>query len=158
MLTPVTSLHTININMQNWQPYVRAGWEIVVEAQGASQTFLEPDIEAFLVHTIARTMERTDIWKEPIAIKILSAQALPGIKRKPIMREIGEECLFIDGWGIKQPRWPNPKYFANMGEIAFGMASTSSNPADELLELVSTNFVRMSSVLKQAKTLFLLKN
>jgi hypothetical protein len=45
-----------------------------------------------------------------------------------------------------------------MGEIAFGMASTSSNPADELLELVSTNFVRMSSILKQAKTLFLLKN
>jgi hypothetical protein len=144
--------------MQHWQPYVRAGWEIVVEAQGASQTFLEPDVEAFLVHTVARTIDRTNIWDEPIAIKLLTAQSLPGSKRKPIMRTIGEECLFIDAWGIKQPRWPSPSYFADMGEIAFGIASTSTNPADELLELVSTNFKRMSAVLKQAKVLHLLKN
>ena len=139
--------------MQNWQPYVKAGWELVVEAQGVSQTYLEPDVEAFLVHTVARRFERTDLWEQPIAIKMLSAQNLPGRQRQPIMRGIGEECLFIDAWEIKQRRWPTLQYFADVGEIAFGMASTSTNPADELLELVSANFKFMSRVLRQVKNL-----
>jgi hypothetical protein len=144
--------------MQHWQPYVRAGWELVVEAQGISQTYLEPDVEAFLVHTVARTFQRNDIWEQPVAIRMMTAQSLPNAKKQPAMRTIGEECLFIDAWEIKQTRWPSPTYFSSMGEIAFGMASTASNPADELLELVSNNFKRMSQVLKQAKNLYLLKN
>jgi hypothetical protein len=40
-----------------------------------------------------------------------------------------------------------------MGEIAFGMASISTRPADKLLELASNNFKLMSTVLKTARTL-----
>ena len=143
--------------MKNWQPYVKAGWELVCEAQGLSKTFLQPDLEAYLVHTVARTFEKTDIWDQPVAIRLMSAQHQPGLTKRIELRNIGEECLFIDAWGIKQPRWPSPTYFSDMGEIAFGMASTSTSPADALLELVSTNFKRMSQVLKQAKRLYLLK-
>lgn len=139
--------------MQNWQPYVRAGWELVTEAQGISKTYLQPDVEAFLVHTIARTFERTDIWEEPVAIKLMTAQTKPGLTKRIELRSVGEECLFIDAWQIKQQRWPGPRYFQEMGSIAFGMASIALEPVDEMLELVSTNFGRMSQVLRTARNL-----
>lgn len=139
--------------MQHWQPYVKAGWEIVVEAQGHINTYLQSDVEAFLVHTIARTFERTDIWNEPIAIKLLSAQNKPGLTKCIELRSVGEECLFIDAWEIKQRRWPSLHYFQDMGTIAFGMASVATEPADKLLELVGENFGRMSQVLRTAKNL-----
>lgn len=139
--------------MQNWQPYVRAGWELVAEAQGLTKTYLQSDVEAFLVHTIARTLERTDIWEEPVAIKLMSAQTKPGLTKRIELRSVGEECLFIDAWEIKQRRWPSPRYFQDMGAIAFGMASVATEPVDEMLELVSTNFGRMSQVLRTVKNL-----
>lgn len=122
-------------------------------AQGQSQTYLESDLEAFLVHSIARNMENTHIWEEPIAIKMLSAQQLPRERRQPILRTVGEECLFIDAWQIRQPRWPSPHYFQDMGEIAFGMASTATRPPDALLESVGTNFRTLSRVLRTARDL-----
>ena len=139
--------------MKHWQPYVKAGWEIVMEAQGKSQIFLESDVEAFLVHVIARTLDKPNIWDQPIAIRVLTAQQLSGKTRAQALQTIGEECLFINGWQIKQERWPTKTYFVEMGEIAFGLASTSTRPADKLLELASDNFQLMSSVLKTAQLL-----
>lgn len=139
--------------MRYWQNYVKAGWEVVMEAQGRSQTYLESDLEAFLVHSVARNMENTRIWEEPIAVRMLTAQQLPREQRQPILRAVGEECLFIDAWQIRQPRWPSPKYFQDMGEIAFGMASTTTRPPDTLLELVSANFPTLSRVLRTARDL-----
>jgi len=139
--------------MRYWQDYVRAGWEVVMEAQGRSQTYLEPDLETFLVHSIARNMENTRIWDEPVSIRMLTAQQLPREQRQPLLGTVGEECLFIDAWQIQQPRWPSPQYFQDMGEIAFGMASTSSRPPDELLGLVSSQFALISQVLRQARNL-----
>lgn len=124
-----------------------------MEAQGRSQTYLESDLEAFLVHSIARNMENTHIWEEPIAIRMLSAQQLPREQRQPILRTVGEECLFIDAWQIRQPRWPSPNYFQDMGEIAFGMASTTTRPPDALLEMVGANFRTLSRVLRTARDL-----
>lgn len=144
--------------MQHWQPYVRASWELVIEAQGRSQTYLEPDIEAFLVHSMARSFDKSNVWSQPIAIKMLSAQNLPNSQKRPLLKEIGEECLFIDAWQIKQPRWPSLSYFKDMGEIAFGMASTASIPADALLDMASNQFEMMSRVLRQVRDLYLHKN
>lgn len=129
-----------------------------MEAQGQCQTYLEPDVESFLVFTVARSFEKTSIWSEPVAVKMLEAQTLPKTQRQPLLQSVGEECLFIDAWQIKQPRWPSPNYFKDMGEIAFGMASTASIPADALLELASANFATMSRVLRQVRDLYLHKN
>ena len=139
--------------MKHWQPYIKAGWEIVMEAQGKSQVFLASDMEAFLVHVIARTIDKPNMWERPVAVKILGAQTLSGSHRATALQSIGEECLFIDGWQLKQARWPTQTYFIDMGEIAFGMASISTRPANKLLELASNNFKLMSTVLKTARTL-----
>jgi len=143
--------------MKHWEPYVRAGWEMVMEAQGASKTYLVPDVEAFLVHTIARTIDRTDVWEEPIAIKMMTAQTKPGLTKRIELRNVGEEFLFIDAWEFKQRRWPSPNYFKDMGSIAFGMASVATRPIDTTLELVSEHFTTMSHVLRQVRDLHLHK-
>ena len=139
--------------MHYWSNYVKAGWELVMEAQGASSYYLTQDMELFLVHVIARTFEKTNIWDEPIAIKLMTAQTLPKHQKQSALRTIGEECLFIDAWEIKQNRWPSPAYFHDMGKIAFGFASIASHPIDQVLESASNNFLQVSKILRYARDL-----
>ena len=144
--------------MRHWHNYVRAGWELVMDSQQSSSIYLDTDLEAFLVHLIARTLDKTAIWDEPIAIRLLQAQSLPQSQQPIVLRSVGEECLFIDAWQIKQVRWPNPKYFQEMGQVAFSLASLASRPPDELLDLVGNNIPIMSKVLRQTKNLQLSKH
>jgi len=140
--------------MTYWESYVRAGWELVMEAQGRSQVFLDSEVEAFLVFSIARNIDKPSIvWEQPVATKMLEAKSMPRSQQRMVLQSVGEECLFIDAWQIKHNRWPSEDYFSNMGKIAFGMASTATRPPDSLLELVSNQFNTMSSVLRQVKTL-----
>jgi len=141
--------------MRYWAEYVKAGWELVVLAQGTNKVYLDQDLEAFLVHVVARTFERTDLWTEPVAIKLMTAQQLPQYQRQIALRNIGEECLFIDAWQIKQPRWPAPKYFEDMCKIAFGYASVATDPADDLLDAAAENFTMVSRVLRYTRDLYL---
>lgn len=124
-----------------------------MEAEGRSQEYLDTGIESYLVHTMARTFDKSLIWDRPVAITMLEAQSLPRSRKKEIMQRVGEECLIIDAWEIKQPRWPSPTYFAEMGAIAFGTAAVSTRPPDDLLDAVSNNFRRLSKVLRQVRDL-----
>jgi len=140
--------------MKDWNPYIKAGWELVTEATSVTPVYLDPEIEHFLVFTIARTIERSDIGSESVAIKILEARSVPrGRTRQPILRAIGEECLFIDAWDIKKPKWPSNTYYSEMGQIAFMQSSLSTRPNNELLEKASYNFPLLSKVLKTVRNL-----
>lgn len=43
----------------NWQPYLKASWELVMESEGKSQVFLDQELEAYLVHMMARNFRKT---------------------------------------------------------------------------------------------------
>lgn len=139
--------------MIHWESYVRASWVLIMEAEGRSQEYLDTGIESYLVHTMARTFDKSLIWGRPVATAMLEAQSLPRYRKKEIMQRVGEECLFIDAWQIRQRRWPSPTYFADMGAIAFGTAAVSTRPADDLLDAVSNNFSRLSKVLRTVRDL-----
>lgn len=140
--------------MKDWNPYIKAGWELVTEATSVTPIYLDPEIEHFLVFTIARTIERNDIGSESVAIKILEARSIPrGRSRQPILRAIGEECLFIDAWDIKKRKWPSMTYYSEMGQIAFMQSSLSTRPNNELLEKASNSFTMLSKVLKSVRDL-----
>lgn len=140
--------------MTDWNPYIRAGWELVTEATSVTPVYLDPEVEHFLVFTIARTIERTDIGRETVAIKILEAQSVPrGKSRQPILRAIGEECLFIDAWEIKKKKWPTNTYYSQMGQIAFLQSALSTRPNNELLEKASNSFGMLSNVLRTVRDL-----
>jgi hypothetical protein len=127
---------------------------LVTEATSVTPIYLDPEIEHFLVFTIARTIERNDIGSESVAIKILEARSIPrGRSRQPILRAIGEECLFIDAWDIKKRKWPSMTYYSQMGQIAFMQSSLSTRPNNELLEKASNSFTMLSKVLKSVRDL-----
>jgi hypothetical protein len=140
--------------MIHWQTYVKASWELVMEAEGRSHEYLDTELEAYLVHTMARNFDNCDNWGRPIAIRMMEAQHGPKSQSKDIMRRAGDECLFIHSWEIRQPKWPTPNYFSNMGQIAYGMAAISTQPTDDLLDAVGINFPSMSKVLRQVKNLY----
>ena len=143
----------LNTCMDHWQSYIRASWELVLEAEGRSHEYLDEGIESFLVHTMARNFENLSLWEKPIGVTMLEAKHMPGQKRKETMRRVGEECLIIDAWQLKQRRWPTPTYFREMGSMAFGFAAISTRPPDDLLDQVGNNFGRLSRVLRTVRDL-----
>lgn len=99
--------------MKYWQEYIRVAYDLVLESEGRTGTFLEDEVEAYLVHLFAKNFNRTDIGEQPIAIQILSSQ-----KYQPI----ADECLLINSFPLKKQRWPSDTYYIDMGTIAYGLA------------------------------------
>lgn len=126
----------------NWQPYVRASWELVMESEGRVKIYLEQEIEAYLVHMMARTFTDPSIPPDIIALEFANA------KTKGDYQRIGDSCLFIDAWDVKRAKMVSHDYYINMGQIAYSTASIKDRPSDELMENVSNNFTFLSKVLR----------
>jgi hypothetical protein len=126
----------------NWQPYVRASWELVMESEGKVKVYLQQEIEAYLVHMMARTFTDPSIPPDIIALEFANA------KTKGDYQRIGDSCLFIDAWDVKRAKLVNRDYYQQMGQIAYSSASLKDRPADQLLESVAENFAFISRVLR----------
>lgn len=129
----------------DWSPYIKAGWQLVMDSEGRTQIHLKEELESYLVHMMARTMIDPGIPPDIICIEFANA------KRKDDYRRIGDSCLLIDAWGIKKSKTVSPNYYENMGKIAYSYASIKSHPIDELFEVVSKNFTFLSKVLRHTK-------
>ena len=99
--------------MKYWQEYIRVAYDLVIESEGQTGTFLEDEVEVYLVHLFAKNFNRTDIGEQPIAIQILSSQQY---------QPIADECLLINSFPLKKQRWPSDTYYIDMGTIAYGLA------------------------------------
>ena len=44
----------------NWQPYIKASWDLVMEAEGRTEVYLQDDLEAYLVHMMARNFPQSE--------------------------------------------------------------------------------------------------
>jgi len=116
--------------MQYWQEYVKVAYDLVLESEGLSSTFLNHEVEAYIVHLFAKNFNRKDIGETPIAIQMLLADS----KYQPI----ADECLLIDSFPLKKQRWPSQTYYRDMGQIAYGLAR---------IEIMEKNFEAASKVL-----------
>ena len=129
----------------NWQPYVKASWQLVMESEGKTNIFLQEEIEAYLVHMMARTFTDPSIPPDIIALEFANA------KTKGDYQRIGDSCLFIDAWDVKKAKLVNKDYYQSMGQIAYSAASLKDRPADQLLDLVAQNFAFLSRVLRAVR-------
>jgi len=116
--------------MIHWQEYVRAAYDLIIESEGLSATFLDHEVEAYVVHLFAKNFNRKDIGQTPIAIQMLMAES----KYQPI----ADECLLIDSFPLKKKHWPTETYYRDMGQIAYGLAN---------IEIMEKNFNAASKVL-----------
>lgn len=97
-----------------WQDYVRAAYDLILEGEGHSRTYLDDDVESYIVHLFARNFLRTDIGEQPIAMQILTAKDY---------QPIADECLLINSYPLKKKRWPTETYYIEMGTVAYGLAN-----------------------------------
>lgn len=104
---------------QYWFEYVKSCYDLVVESEGLTDLVLEHEVEAYVVHLMARNFERTDIGDQPVAIRML--EAMQGRQRENLLA-VADECLLIHSYPFRRHRWPSATYYQDMGQIAYGMA------------------------------------
>lgn len=130
----------------DWSPYIKAGWQLVMDSEGKTQIHLREELESYLVHMMARTMVDPGIPPDIICLEFVKA------KTKEDFRRIGDSCLLVDAWDIKKARAVSSDYYENIGRVAYCYASIRSNPVDPLFEEVSRNFKFLSRVLRHTKS------
>ncbi len=137
--------------MKHFLTYVKYSYEIILEAEHKSSINLEHEIEAFVVHTFAKYMEKPNIPTDAIAIKMLTTVNEVGENRKQHFQEIAEECLLIDGLNLNHRKWPSRKYYKDMGVIALEHRAYSDRPPELMYEKIAHHFEEMSYVLKNIR-------
>jgi hypothetical protein len=117
-----------------WFDYIKHCYDLVLESEGNSHLILDHDIEAYLVHLMARNFERTDIGSTPVAIQIM--EAVNSGRAAPLLA-VADECLLIHSYPFKRGRWPTDTYYQEIGITAYGLAGhameTHFIPASKIL-------------------------
>jgi hypothetical protein len=131
----------------DWQPYIKASWEMVMDAEGRTQTHLGSELEAYLVQMMARNFRNKGMPPDIICLELAQA------RHATDFRNIGDSCLFVDAWRIKPARLVSKDYYLKMGQIAYGYAAHSSRPVNRLFEQLSREFSNLSRVLAEVKQL-----
>lgn len=121
--------------MKNWLDYVRVCYDLILASEREVNILLEHNIEAYVVHMMARNFERTDIGNRAIAIQMLENFHQQNKKQYEL---IGDECLLIQSFPLRRRCWPSENYYIEMGQMAYYMADN---------EPMKDEFVRASRVL-----------
>lgn len=129
----------------NWQPYLRASWEIVMECESRSQLFLDEELESYLVHMMARNFRNPPLVPDIVCLEFSRA------KTPEDFRQIGDSCLFVDAWGVRRARLVGTDYYEKLGQTAYAYAAVLSRPIDDLFNRVAREFGLLSQVLQSIK-------
>lgn len=120
--------------MNHWFEYVKSCYDLVLESEGKTKVFLEHDVEAYVVHLMARNFRRVNFGDTAIAIQVMEALQKGG---KEKLQEAGDECLIIHSYPLRKTKWPTNSYYQDMGMIAYGMAG----------HMMEKNFVPASTII-----------
>jgi Xaa-Pro aminopeptidase len=99
-------------------------YERVGEAQERAGAALTPEVEAYVVHLLARFVRETGVagrHSPPLALQYLSARSQSGSARAQALRGVGDRALFISGAVPRSlDRTPvNVGYVRSIGESAY---------------------------------------
>ena len=129
--------------MTHWQEYIRSSYELILDAEGKTATYLNEPLEYYLVSLMAKWFDKPNIPPDtPVAILMLTAMQNP---RKENLSEVADICLFYDSFKIKQRKWPTLRYYKDMGTTAYGMAYVASK--DNVYNQLELSFDMCSRIL-----------
>lgn len=137
--------------MKYWMDYVRAAYEVILDAEAKSSINLDHEVEAYVVHTFARYMEQPNIPTDAIAIKLMNAVSESGELRKKHLEQIAEECILIDGLSLNSRRWPSKSYYHDMGRIALENRAWADRPPELFYERIAHELNNISRILNTVK-------
>ena len=131
----------------DWQPYIKASWEMVMAAEGRIQTTLDQDLESYLVHMMARNFRNAGLPPDIMCLELSKA------RNAEDYRQIGDACLFVDAWDVRRARLVARDYYEQMGQIAYGHAALATRPVDALFDRLAKEFKALSRVLQGVRLL-----
>ena len=124
---------------KHWFEYVKSCYDLVIETEGKTQLILDHEVEAYVVHLMARNFDRTDIGTTAMTFKMFDAIHS---RRRDDLVAVADECLLIHSFPLKRHRWPTGTYYQDLGTTAYGMAQhmMESNfvPAGRILGAIFT--------------------
>lgn len=138
--------------MKHFLTYVKYSYDVIIEAERKTNINLDQEVEIFIVHTVAKYMDRPNIPTDAIAMKMLKTVNETGSVRKDHFKQIAEECLLIDGFKLNSRKWPTNNYFKDMGIIALEHRAYSERPPELMYERIASKFDEMSYLLNRLKT------
>lgn len=103
-----------------WLEYVKSCYDLVLESEQTTSIILEHEVEAYIVHLLAKNFERIDIGNNIIALQMMEALHK---KKNDELLSVGDECLLIYSYPFKKAKWPSKNYYHDMGIIAYGLAN-----------------------------------
>lgn len=106
--------------MMHWFEYVKCCHSLVVESEEKINLPLDVEVEAYIVHLMAKNFERTDIGQRAMAIPLLEAVSE---NRSDKLISVADECLLIHSYPMRQSKWPTSTYYKDIGTTAYGLAN-----------------------------------
>jgi hypothetical protein len=103
-----------------WFEYVKSCYDLVLESEKTTSIILDHEVEAYIVHLLAKNFERTDIGDNIMALQIMEALHK---KNNSELLSIGDECLLIYSYPFRKSKWPSNDYYKDIGIIAYGLAN-----------------------------------
>lgn len=138
--------------VSTWVKFVKAG----EERAGCN---LSEDLESFLVFTLIRFMERTDLFSVTLALEYYKASAeYTGQKKEQALSEVGDISLILSGLFPERVKRLNvsKSYFSEMGRMAFlvladSFAQRRLHRIEGLYRNIHNGFPAMTGVLYAAR-------
>ena len=127
--------------------YVRGAYELVLSAEQRACVNLDQEIEAFVVHSVARFWENQDLPTETIAIALMQAMNQEGEAKKNELQRVAEKSMLIDGFEWRKSRWPTPVYYLEMSQMALEFRAMCGRPPETYYNRIAEHMPLISRVL-----------
>jgi hypothetical protein len=124
---------------------------LVVDAEEKSSVVLTPDIEHYVVATLARYTRVADLFRKPLALEMLESLKQTGSFRQVMLRGVGDKCLVHHGLfpELANRRCVSKNYYAQIGQQAYMiLADSLLDRESELYHELSLGFDEIVTVLR----------
>lgn len=136
--------------MDNWTTYVKYSYQVILSAEHQAGIQLDQETEAYAVHLFARYIDRPTINQNPVCIKFLESLSKPKKVKCEELRAVGDECLLIHGLELGKPRWPNNKYYREMGQMAY-VTIAKTDAGERFFERLALQFDQLGDIFKRCQ-------
>ena len=135
-------------------PMTLEPWRALVgKAQADCSVCLSDTLESYLVMLLAHYCDKPALADSVLGMEYLEAQANPSGHRAFVWRDIGDKCLLFSGLFPKRAyrKRVSLSYFIELGQSAYGTASTLAQSNDGLWRALSDNFILLSGGLQATR-------
>jgi hypothetical protein len=132
-------------------------YTLILEAESQTQIHLNVETESYLVFLLMRSSRSTQWLNSIIGIEFMDAFQQKGRQQKQMLMDIGDKSLLLSGFFLENVLQRNldPKYFINIGQIAYASVGAFPDEAQhQLYKDLSENFLNLKEILKQAKQIY----